>query len=61
MGITPDDEDDDEDEDEEDDVLPVLPLPFKAMYSKRFSLFLAFSSLATLAFCFFDIRPNLTA
>lgn len=60
----PDDDDEEEDEDDDDGhVLPFpVPLPFRlAMYSARFSLFLALSSLATLAFCFFDMRPNFTA
>ncbi len=46
------------------DVLLLAALAaIRAAYSlDRFiSVFLALSSLATLAFCFLDIRPNLTA
>ena len=67
-----DDDDDDEDKDEGVDELITLifELPFKlvdefvafkAANSAMFSLFFAFNSLATLAFCFLDILPNFTA
>ena len=44
-------------------LLLLLFAAIKAAYSfdKFISVFLAFNSLATLAFCFFDMRPNLTA
>ena len=41
---------------------PLKPFPFKLFRSANsISSFLHLSSLATLAFCFLDILPNLTA
>ena len=43
------------------DEFEFVPAPPFAIMNSRFSLFFAFNSLATLAFCFLDIRPNFTA
>jgi len=62
-----DDEDDDEDNDDELFILALLKevlegdWPAFILNSFMFSLFFAFNSLATFAFCFLDMRPNLTA
>ena len=47
----------------EEEESPLKPLPFKASaeLANSISSFLHFSSFATFAFCFLDIRPNLTA
>lgn len=61
---------DDEDDDDDDDELFIFALlnevldgdwPAFILNSFMFSMFLAFNSLATFAFCFLDMRPNLTA